>query len=91
MIKRLRTVNIKTNPLIISSIRRYYNRIDQYDDLIQEGYEILLSIKFQSNKSAFLGYIKTMLKYHYLNKHKERQFLSLMKYRRWRNRDYRFN
>lgn len=71
---------LKLNPLIISSIRRYYNKIDQYDDLIQEGYEIiLLSIRnFNPNKKVhFLGYIKTMLKYHYLNKHKERQFLSL--------------
>lgn len=74
------TLLLKLNPLIISSIRRYYNRITQYDDLIQEGYEtILIAIEQydQSKGVYFLGYIKMMLKYCYLNKHKEKQFLSL--------------
>ena len=66
--------------MIISSIRRYYNRIDLYEDLIQEGYEIILIAieDYDPNKGAhFLGYVKIMLKYHYLEKHRERQFLSL--------------
>lgn len=70
----------KLKPLIISSIRRYYNRIDLYEDLIQEGYEIILIAieDYDPNKGAhFLGYVKIMLKYHYLEKHRERQFLSL--------------
>ena len=70
----------RLNPLIISSIKRYYNRIDRYDDLIQEGYVMILqSINdYDSNKGAyFLGYVKLNLKYHYLNKHKEKQTLSL--------------
>ncbi len=36
----------KLTPLIISSIRRYYNEKDQYDDLMQDAYEtILLAIE----------------------------------------------
>lgn len=71
---------LKLNPLIISSIRRYYNRKDQYDDLIQEGYEtMLLGIEeYDPTKGVyFLGYVKTILKYCYLNKHREKQCLSL--------------
>ena len=71
---------LKLNPLIISSIRRYYNRIDQYEDLIQEGYEtILLAIdNYDLTRGVkFLAYVKAMLKYLYLEKHKEKQHLSL--------------
>lgn len=71
---------LRLHPLIISSIKRYYNRINMYDDLIQEGYEIILLCiqDYDSNKGAyFLGYIKLKLKYHYLNKHKEKDILSL--------------
>ncbi len=60
--------------MIISSIRRYYNRIELYDDLIQEGYEIILIAidDYDPAKGAyFLGYIKTMLKYLYLGKYRE--------------------
>lgn len=74
------TLLLKLNPLIISSIRRYYNRIDQYDDLIQEGYEtILLAIEnYNPTRGVrFLGYTKAMLKYLYLEKHREKEFLSL--------------
>ena len=78
--KSKETLLLKLKPLIISSIRRYYNRIDQYDDLIQEGYEIILLCidDYDRKREAhFLGYIKLKLKYHYLNKHKEKQYLSL--------------
>lgn len=78
--KAKETLLLKLNPLIISSIRRYYNRIDQYDDLIQEGYETILQAieNYDPNRGVkFLGYIKTMLKYRYLEKHREKQFLSL--------------
>lgn len=70
----------KLKPLLIGSIRRYYNRIDLYDDLIQEGYETILTAidDYDPKKGVyFLGYIKAMLKYHYLNKHREKQHLSL--------------
>ncbi len=71
---------LKLNPLIISSIRRYYNRTELYDDLIQEGYEVVLKCLEDydpSKGTKFLGYVKTMLKYKYLDKHKEKYCLSL--------------
>lgn len=70
----------KMKPLIINSIRRYYNNIQLYDDLIQEGYEIILEAvrNFDDTRGVyFLGYIKTLLKYHYLNKHREKYIISL--------------
>lgn len=73
-------MNLK--PLILSSIRKYYNRVELYDDLIQEGYEvILLAIDdYDQEKGVyFLGYAKTLLKYHYLDKYKEKQYSSINK------------
>lgn len=70
----------KLKPLILSSIKRYYNDYSQYDDFIQEGYEIILNcIKNYDNskETKFLGYVKLQLKYHYLDKHKEKSLLSL--------------
>jgi RNA polymerase sporulation-specific sigma factor len=70
----------KLNPLIISSIRRYYNKIMDYDDLIQEGRLVVLEcIKdYDESKGVyFLGYVKIKLKFLYLNKHKEKITLSL--------------
>lgn len=71
---------LKLKPLILNSIKRYYNRIDLYDDLIQEGYEIILkgveNYDFK-RKTRFLGYIKLLLKYNYLDKHKEEPVGSL--------------
>lgn len=70
----------KLTPLVLSSIRRYYNKNSKYEDLIQEGYEVILkSIEdYDPNKGVhLLGYIKTMLRYHYLNKQRERTHLSL--------------
>ncbi len=65
----------KLKPLILASIRRYYNKVDEYDDLIQEGYEIILVAieEYEENRGTqFLGYVKLQLKYHYLNKHREK-------------------
>lgn len=81
-IKSKEILLLKLKPLIISSIKRYYNRLEIYDDLIQEGYEIILLAIDDYNshrKVYFLGYIKTLLKYHYLDKHKEKQFSSINK------------
>lgn len=67
-------------PLIVSSIKRYYNRMDQYEDLISEGNIIVLECinSYDTNRGVyFLGYVKTMLKYNYLNKHKDRIHMSL--------------
>lgn len=71
---------LKLKPLIISSIRRYYNRIEQYDDLIQDGYEVILKSLEDYDPlkgTKFLGYVKIQLKYKYLDKHKEKHYLSL--------------
>lgn len=67
-------------PLLVSSIRRYYYNKNEVEDLMQEGnLKILESINnYDEDKGVyFLGYIKTMLKYMYLDKHKERQHMSL--------------
>ncbi|MDR7869347.1 MAG: sigma-70 family RNA polymerase sigma factor [Tissierellaceae bacterium] len=66
--------------LIFKSIQRYYNNRNEYEDLIQEGNLVVLQAidDFDESKGVyFLGYVKTMLKYTYLNKHKLRQHLSL--------------
>lgn len=71
---------ISLKPLILSSIKRYYNYYSKYDDLLQEGYEMILRTveDYDDSKgSRFLGYLKLQLKYHYLNKHKEKIELSL--------------
>lgn len=73
-------INLK--PLVLSSIRKYYNRVELYDDLIQEGYEIILLAigDYDPGKGVyFLGYVKSLLKYHYLDKHKEKQYASINK------------
>ena len=67
-------------PLIISSIRRYYNKLNEYEDLIQGGREVILYCinNFDETKGVhFLGYIKTRLRYFYLNKHNEKLTASL--------------
>ena len=70
----------KLLPLIISSIKHYYNRRDLYEELIQEGNLCILEAieSFQRDKNVyFLGYVKLQLKYLYLNKNKEKTYLSL--------------
>lgn len=70
----------KLNPLIISSIKRYYNNYSQYEDLVQEAYEEILKCvaNYDENRGVnFLGYVKVQLKFLYLNKHKERFTFSL--------------
>lgn len=70
----------RLNPLIIKSIRRYYNNINDFEDLMQEGkLEILECIEnYELDKGAyFLGYVQTMLKFLYLNKHKAKISTSL--------------
>ncbi|HHV47155.1 MAG TPA: sigma-70 family RNA polymerase sigma factor [Tissierellia bacterium] len=70
----------KLAPLVAGSIRRYYNVKKDHEDLMQEGYEVILRcIKdYDPEKGVkLLGYIKAMLKYHYLNKHRERKTVSL--------------
>src|SRR5699024_4613845 len=66
--------------LVINSIKKYYNNVHEYDDLIQEGNMVILEsiASYDKRKGVyFLGYIKIMLRYSYLNNHKKRQHLSL--------------
>ncbi|NLL81850.1 MAG: sigma-70 family RNA polymerase sigma factor [Tissierellia bacterium] len=68
------------HPLIISSIKRYYYRLDLFDDLIQDGRIVIIECinNYDEAKGVFfLGYVKTMLRYTYLNKHRDRSNLSL--------------
>src|SRR5699024_7371446 len=70
----------RLKPLIIKSIQRYYNNKEEFQDLIQEGYLLVLECieNYDENKGVyFLGYVKAMLKFAYLNKHKERIHTSL--------------
>ena len=67
-------------PLIISSIQKYYNRRDFYEELIQEGdlciLEAIDNFEFDQN-TYFLGYVKVQLKFLYLNKNREKVLVSL--------------
>ena len=66
--------------LIFNSIQRYYNNRNEYEDLIQEGNLVVLQAikEFDESRGVhFLGYVKTMLKYTYLNKHNIKHHLSL--------------
>ncbi|NLY84810.1 MAG: sigma-70 family RNA polymerase sigma factor [Tissierellia bacterium] len=70
----------RLQPLIISSIRRYYNKPNEYHDLIQDGIlKVLECIKdYEPSKGVhFLGYVKIMLRYLYLDKHKMKVHQSL--------------
>lgn len=63
----------KLQPLVKASIKRYYNKINEYEDLLQDGnIKILESINsYEKSKGVhFLGYMKMNLKFLYLDKHK---------------------
>jgi RNA polymerase sporulation-specific sigma factor len=58
-------------PLIISSIKKYYNNYSEFEDLVEDGKLIVLEcIKdFDVNRNVnFSGFVKTRLRYFYLNK-----------------------
>ncbi len=72
----------RLKPLIISSIRKYNLDWNEFEDLIQEGREmVLICIKDYNPylNVPFLGYVKSRLKYLYLNKRKIKKDLSLNK------------
>lgn len=78
--KALGEIVQKLQPLLISSIRRYYNKPMEYEDLMQDGnIKIIESINdFDNDKGVhFLGYVKMNIKYLYLDKHKQRFHQSL--------------
>lgn len=67
-------------PLIISSIRRNYNKEAEYEDLIQMGYLKTIECVNDYDKSYntyFLGYLKMSLRFMYLDLHKRKKMGSL--------------
>lgn len=67
-------------PLLISSINKYYYRPHIYEDLLQEGrLNILESFEdYDPNKGVhFLGFIKVRLKYFYLEMNYEKEEIPL--------------
>ncbi|WP_160197843.1 sigma-70 family RNA polymerase sigma factor [Senegalia massiliensis] len=65
-------------PLILAQIKRYYFEKEEIDDLISEGYEVILKgiDKFDFSKGVyFSGYINTILRYHYLDKLKSKKYV----------------
>lgn len=78
--KALAEVIERLQPLIKASVRRYYNKINEYDDLLQDGnIKILECIRdYDLGRGVyFLGYVKVQLKYLYLDKHKQKIHQSL--------------
>lgn len=78
--KAMEEIINKLQPLIISSIKKYYDNGKEYEDLIQEGNLMILESLKDYNPTRgvhFLGYITSNLKYLYLNKHKRKIHLSL--------------
>lgn len=70
----------RLQPLILSSIKRYYYKGNEFEDLVQDGnIKILECIDdFQPKMGVyFLGYVKAMLRYMYLDKHKIKIHTSL--------------
>jgi len=58
-------------------MKRYYFNGREFEDLLQEGYEVILKgiDDFDPKRGVnFPGYIKTILKFHYLNKLKKQSY-----------------
>jgi len=68
-------------PLIISSIKKYYNSYFEFEDLVEDGKVIVLECirDFDKGKNVhFSGFVKTRLKFFYLNKlNSKKEILSL--------------
>lgn len=71
---------MRLQPLIISSIKKYYNKTEDMEDLVQEGRLLVLQSigDYREDYSVpYLGFIKSRLKYLYLGKNRNRRILSL--------------
>lgn len=71
---------VKLQPLIYSSIKKYYYKPLEMQDLVQDGNITIIQSVMDFDFTLgvpFLGYIKSRLKFLYLNKHKERSHISL--------------
>lgn len=69
----------RLKPLILKQMKSYYNNMENFDDLYQEGNLIVLECleDFDPDKARFLAYVQSQLRFHYLNRHKIRTHLSL--------------
>lgn len=70
----------KLQPLLVSSIRKYYNISQEYEDSMQDGNLLILQCirDYDEEKGVyFLAYIKSKIMYLYLNKNKRKKHLSL--------------
>lgn len=66
-------------PLILSQMKKYYFEKEELEDLIGEGYEVILKgiDDFDETKGVyFSGYLKTILRYHYLDRLKAKKYIS---------------
>ncbi len=69
---------VELKPLILSSLRKYYNKAYLYDELFQEGCVKVVEAVLDYDptlKVPFLAYIKKRLYYFYLGKnHKKKSY-----------------
>lgn len=73
------TILEKYKPLILAQMKKYYFDANELDDLISEGYEVILKgiDEFDSGRNVyFSGYLKTILRYHYLDRLKAKKYTS---------------
>ncbi len=76
----LEEIVTRLQPLLVASIRRYYNMSQVYEDLMQMGnLRIIEAIgDYDPGRGVhFLGYVKTVLRYMYLDMHKGKRTDSL--------------
>lgn len=70
----------RLRPLILAQIKRYYNKRDIYEDLLSQGNLVVLDAlnSFDDSRGVkFLGYVKCQLMYAFLDRHKEKTYVSL--------------
>ena len=70
----------KVRGLIINQVKKYNPVGIDYEDLIQDGYIVTLEAieNYDQNRGVyFLGYLKAMLRFYYLEKGREKTYTSL--------------
>ena len=75
-----REIVMNLQPLLVSSIRKYYNIREEYEDSMQDGNLLILECieTYDYGQGVyFLAYIKSKLMYLYLNKNKIKKHASL--------------
>lgn len=70
--------------LVYMSIHKYYYGNDNFNDLVQDGYILILQSidKFDKNKGVpYIGYIQQQLRFLYLNKNKKIKYINSLNYK----------